>query len=147
MRTYTLTIQDRTFTIAVKEFSDKEAKLEVDGQVYTVRIDDIEGDARPRVARPVPKTVATTGVAQSGSPGAPPPAVGGAGSITAPIPAMVLAVMVKEGQEVSTGDPLLKIEAMKMETVVSAPSGGTVTSVLIKAGDSVTQGQQLMVIE
>jgi biotin carboxyl carrier protein len=145
MRTYTLTVQGRTLEVAVKEFTDKEARLEVDGEVYVVRIDNIEGGATPRVVRSVPRTLAST--APTTAPGRAQPIGGEAGSVKAPIPAMVLAVMVTEGQQVPAGAPLLKIEAMKMETVVSAPSSGTVTSVMIKAGDSVTQGQTLMVIE
>jgi glutaconyl-CoA/methylmalonyl-CoA decarboxylase subunit gamma len=130
------------------DFSQKEAKLEIDGKVVQVRIDDIAGDARPRIVRSVPKTVAPTGGSAPARPsGATPPVAAAAGSITAPIPAMILAVLVTEGQEVAAGHPLLKMEAMKMETVVSAPSAGTVSAILIKAGDSVTQGQQLMVIE
>jgi glutaconyl-CoA/methylmalonyl-CoA decarboxylase subunit gamma len=143
MRTYTLTVEGRTFTIEVTSFSRTEADVEVDGTPYKVLIDDIAGEARPRL-RTMPRTEKSPPAAKAGPPGAAVPA--GAGAVTAPIPGMILSVLVKEGQKVATGAPLLKMEAMKMETVVSAAVGGTVRSIAVEAGDSVTQGQEMMVI-
>lgn len=143
MRTYTLTIEGRTFKIAVKAFEQEEAKLDVDGTTYTVRIDDVVSDTGPR---PVSKKAPSPGGPKP-VPSAPAqPAAGGAGLVTAPIPGLVLQILLKEGQKVSSGDPLLKMEAMKMETVISAPSDGAVQAIVVKTGDSVTQGQQLMII-
>lgn len=146
MRTYTLTIEGRTFKVAVKAFTPEEAKLEVDGDAYTVRIDDIVSDAGPRPIRSVPRTATSPGGPKPRPSGPAPAAAGGAGGVTAPIPGLVLEVFVKEGQEVSGGEPVLKMEAMKMETVINAPSEGTVQSIAVHTGDTVTQGQQLMVI-
>lgn len=145
MRTYTLTIEGRTFTIAVKEFSQEKATLEVDGNTYTVRIDDVVSDTGPRL-RPAPKRKPAPSGPKRMSSGPAQPASGAPGSVTAPIPGLVLEIFVREGQEVSSGEPVLKMEAMKMETVVNAPSDGTVQSIAVNTGDSVTQGQQLMTI-
>lgn len=146
MRTYTLTVEGRSFKIAVKQFSPKEAKLEVNGDAYTVRIDDVVSDNGPRPGRTAPKAAPSPGRSQASTAAPPKATPAGAGSVTAPIPGLVLAVLVKEGQEVKSGQALLKMEAMKMETVVSAPSDGTVQSIAVASGDSVTQGQPLMVV-
>jgi biotin carboxyl carrier protein len=143
MRTYSLTIQGRSVTIAVREFSPKEATLEVDGETYKVRVDNVESDAKLRTVRALPKRSAA---ATAAAPVASKARAAGAGSVMAPIPAMILAVLVSEGQLVTTGQPLIKMEAMKMETVVSASAAGSVEAVLVKVGDAVTQGQELMVI-
>lgn len=146
MRSYTLTVDGRTFKIAVKQFTNAEATLEVDGKSYTVSIDSVESEGGPRPLRSIPRAAAPKAGPPASAAAPPKSAAGPAGTITAPIPGLVLAVLVKEGQQVSAGDPLVKMEAMKMETVVSATSDGTVESITVSAGDSVMQGQPLMTI-
>ena len=68
------------------------------------------------------------------------------GSLEAPMPGKVIAVSVTEGQTVAQGDPLVIVEAMKMETVVTAPSDGVVTHVLVEAGNQVDPGTPLVVV-
>jgi biotin carboxyl carrier protein len=63
------------------------------------------------------------------------------------MPGTVLAVHVSPGETVDPGQPLLVVEAMKMEHVISAPSAGTVTEVLVKPGDPVVLDQPLAVVE
>ncbi len=58
----------------------------------------------------------------------------------------IFKVHVKPGDSVSEGQPLLVVEAMKMETIVSAPQGGTVTNVYVSEGDSVAVGDALVAI-
>ncbi|MFW5972753.1 MAG: biotin/lipoyl-containing protein [Bacteroidota bacterium] len=145
MRTYTFSIQGRTFKIAVKEVSQTDATVEVDGETYSVRIDDISDSARTRPVRATPRAAAAKGAAKPVT--VPPAQAADAGSVTAPIPGLILSVLVREGEEVTAGTALVKMEAMKMETVVSASTAGTITSISVSAGDSVTQGQQLMAIE
>ena len=58
-------------------------------------------------------------------------------SLAAPMPGQVVAVLVEEGQTVRAGDPLLILEAMKMEHVIAAPYGGTVAAVHYRAGEPV----------
>ncbi|HET6916728.1 MAG TPA: biotin carboxylase N-terminal domain-containing protein [Acidimicrobiales bacterium] len=66
-----------------------------------------------------------------------------AGPIISPMPGTVLAVHVAEGATVAKGDPLVTIEAMKMEHVVAAPGAGTVSKVLVAAQQAVSLGQPL----
>jgi pyruvate carboxylase subunit B len=68
------------------------------------------------------------------------------GDVTTSMPGTVVEVLVNEGDEVKAGDPVLIIEAMKMENEVQAPVGGTVNQVNVKKGDSVNPDEALMEI-
>lgn len=69
------------------------------------------------------------------------------GHVTTSMPGNIVDVLVKEGDEVQAGDPVLIIEAMKMETEVKATTAGKVTGVFITKGDRVVPGEVLMEIE
>jgi len=60
------------------------------------------------------------------------------------MPGLVLSLKVAEGQAVSAGDPLLVLEAMKMENEIKAPFDAVVQSVHVSAGDAVQKGQLLI---
>jgi biotin carboxyl carrier protein len=64
--------------------------------------------------------------------------------LKAPMPGLVLQVMVQVGDEIKKGDNLLILEAMKMENILKAPADATVKSILIKAGDKVEKNQVLI---
>ncbi|MFF3334706.1 acetyl/propionyl/methylcrotonyl-CoA carboxylase subunit alpha [Streptomyces sp. NPDC002888] len=70
----------------------------------------------------------------------------GADSLTAPMPGTVTVVKVAVGDEVTAGQSLLVVEAMKMEHVVSAPHAGTVTELDVTPGTTVAMEQVLAVI-
>ena len=59
------------------------------------------------------------------------------GTVSANIPGKVVTVEVEEGQEVSEGQVILILEAMKMQTTLYASSDGTVDEILVEVGDSV----------
>jgi len=70
-----------------------------------------------------------------------------AGSLLAPMPGLVLRVLAEVGATVTAGQPLLVLEAMKMEQTVSAPADGVVAELRAKAGEQVSTGQILAVLE
>ncbi|MER6011823.1 acetyl/propionyl/methylcrotonyl-CoA carboxylase subunit alpha [Streptomyces bluensis] len=72
---------------------------------------------------------------------------GGVDSLTAPMPGTVTVVKVAVGDEVTAGQSLLVVEAMKMEHVISAPHAGTVTELDVTPGTTVAMDQVLAVIE
>lgn len=76
-------------------------------------------------------------------------AVGAAGSgeLTAPMQGTILKVLVAEGDRVAAGDPLVVLEAMKMETTIAAPKDGTVTMIGVGQGSTTGAGQVLVVVE
>jgi 3-methylcrotonyl-CoA carboxylase alpha subunit len=69
------------------------------------------------------------------------------GSLTAPMPGSVIDVLVGSGQKVEKGQPLMIIEAMKMEHTITAPSAGVVAQVLFARGEQVREGDQLLQFE
>lgn len=68
-------------------------------------------------------------------------------SIKAPMPGLILDISVKEGQEVNEDDPLLILEAMKMENVITSPRVGTIKSISASKGDAVEKNQLLIEFE
>ncbi|MCS6845466.1 MAG: biotin/lipoyl-binding protein [Caldilineales bacterium] len=68
------------------------------------------------------------------------------GRVKAPIPGLITRVMVSEGQEVVAGQPLLVLEAMKMENEILAPRSGVVQSLNATPGRGVNLGEVLVEI-
>ena len=65
----------------------------------------------------------------------------------APIPGKVVSLKVEVGDEVSPGQPLVVLEAMKMENELAAEQGGRVAAVHVAAGDTVDGGELLVELE
>ena len=67
--------------------------------------------------------------------------------INAPMPGLILDIHVKEGQEVKENDPLLILEAMKMENVITSPRDGIIKSLNMSKGDAIDKGHLLIEFE
>jgi biotin carboxyl carrier protein len=67
-------------------------------------------------------------------------------SLSAPMPGVVLKILVNVGDEVTKGAPLLILEAMKMEHQLTAPRDGTIASVNCKEGEMVQPGLDLVTL-
>jgi len=68
----------------------------------------------------------------------------GPATVRAPMPGLVVRVLVKAGQEVSAGTGIVVLEAMKMENELKAPAAGLVGAVRVAAGEPVEKGQVLV---
>ena len=68
-------------------------------------------------------------------------------SANSPMPGQVLRILVSEGQRVKAGDPLVALEAMKMEQTIKAAHQGVVKAILVKPGQMVAPGQMLVEIQ
>jgi oxaloacetate decarboxylase alpha subunit len=79
-------------------------------------------------------------------PAAPVPASGAGQKVAAVLAGNIFKVHVQPGDTVNEGQPLLVVEAMKMETTVSAPKGGTISDVFVREGDVVAVGDPLVAI-
>ncbi|MCS7035730.1 MAG: biotin/lipoyl-containing protein [Saprospiraceae bacterium] len=110
------------------DYAARRYLLRVDGQPYTVQIADF-------YTRLVRQLGMATGAGHKTN------------TIKAPMPGLVLQVMVQPGQAVQKGDPLLILEAMKMENVIKAANEGTVKEVPAHSGQAVEKGATLVVLE
>ncbi|AMQ17692.1 sodium-extruding oxaloacetate decarboxylase subunit alpha [Thermococcus peptonophilus] len=137
-------------------------KLYVDGVEFEVGIEGIDLSALrylPQIASagataPAPQKSSASSVPASPSPVSTPapapaapastPVPAGEGVVTAPMPGKILRVLVKEGEQVKTGQGLLILEAMKMENEIPAPKDGVVKKILVKEGDTVNTGDPLI---
>lgn len=72
---------------------------------------------------------------------------GGSGNIAVPMQGTVISVLVSVGDEVEAGQPMLVLEAMKMENNINADKAGTVTEIRVSEGDSVGSGDIVAIIE
>jgi len=104
----------------------------VEGVSYTVAVSD-GGD------------VTAIAGAATGAPSATVAATGGE-PVTAPLAGTVVKMLVQPGQQVSEGESIVILEAMKMETSVSAPKAGQIVEIRAKSGDSVTVGDVLLTL-
>jgi acetyl-CoA/propionyl-CoA carboxylase biotin carboxyl carrier protein len=109
--------------------ADGVVHVDVDGRSVAFRVappPDVDGAARAAAAH------------ASGGPAA---------DVVAPMPGAVLAVHVRVGDEVAVGDPIVTLEAMKMEHVVAAQGSGRVMELSVRVGDQVVRGASLATIE
>lgn len=111
------------------------------GAVYDVRVN----------GRPFTVEVSESGAATRIEPAQPaaeprPSASGGGQAVAAPLAGTIFKLLVTAGDSVRAGQPVLVLEAMKMETEVSAPRAGTVNGIRVKAGDAVSVGDELLTI-
>ena len=146
MNQHVLRIAGREYKAEVRELTPERAVVVVDGKEYAV---DLVRLGRRRVTADTVKAI-TGSVAPVGPPSAAPaaprpaPSARGEGGITAPMPGLVLAIKVKEGDTVQAGQALLVMEAMKMENAITASHSGTVSRLYVREGDSISEGDLLV---
>jgi biotin carboxyl carrier protein len=131
-------------------------RITVDGTPYEVTVEELEtNSAAPAAAAPsAPRPEMTTPVIAHAATGHPPPAASSAapavaaqpGDVASPLAGTVVKVEVAVGDKVTQGQPVLVLEAMKMNTSVTAPRDGSVSAIAVTAGTSVGEGQVLMTI-
>ncbi|MCE8432360.1 biotin/lipoyl-containing protein, partial [Rhodovulum sulfidophilum] len=68
------------------------------------------------------------------------------GAVLSPLAGTTVSVAVAVGQSVAAGEPLMVLEAMKMNTDIRAPQAGTVTAINVAPGATVTEGQVLLIL-
>ena len=118
----------------------KNYTITVNGTVYEVSVEEGgAGSAPVRAAAPKAAPKAAPAAA------APKAAAGAAGSVevTASVPGKVFKIEANTGATVKAGDPIVILEAMKMEIPEEAPEDGTVASINVAVGDAVESGDVL----
>lgn len=106
--------------------------VEVDGEIFAVRILSVDGGEVGAVASAGERKIPRTAIK---------------GGVTSNIQGMVLKIETRIGAEVKKGDTLVVLEAMKMENPIVSPADGKVTSIFVDVGDAVQNGDVLLVIE
>lgn len=138
-------IDEKVFDVEVGDLSTNPVTTVVDGEVIKVWLD--AGDAPAHAPAPVVKATPYAPV-QAAAPAPRPSSPGVTGDkskqVVAPIPGTILAVSVKEGQEVTFGQELATLEAMKMKSAIRANRAGKIAAIRVAAGDKVSQNQALM---
>ena len=121
----------------------KNYTITVNGTVYEVSVEEGGAGSAP-VRAAAPKAAPKAAPAPAAAPAAAAPAAS-AGSIevTASVPGKVFKVEASAGQAVKAGDPIVILEAMKMEIPVVAPEDGTVAGINVSVGDAVESGDVL----
>lgn len=129
-------------------------KITIDGKMYDVDVDVAEEEpvasggpkygSRPTTAvRSAPPPPPMPGAAAPGAA----PAADESKVCRAPVAGVVVKVNTHEGQQIQVNDPILVLEAMKMETNITSPVAGKVKTVNAAVGDPVQPGQILVEFE
>jgi biotin carboxyl carrier protein len=127
---YSLILDGRSYVAQVTKI-DKESKtvsIQIDQQTYEVAIEE-----------PIDQLLAAMGIKDSLS--------RKVNDLKAPMPGLVLKVLVTPGQAIKKGDPVLILEAMKMENVFKATADATVKEVLVTERTAVEKGEVLVILE
>lgn len=134
-------------------------KISVDGTQYLVEMEEVgaptptPADAAPAASAapapaPAPAAAPAPAPAPAPEPAPAPAAAGAAGSFaqTAPMPGTILDIHVKVGDVVTANQPVMILEAMKMENEVVAEQAGTIASINVEKGAMVNPGDTLFTL-
>lgn len=123
----------------------KKLRITLNEKIYDVLVEVIQDDESHYPGAGLPP-VAAAGPAPVASPVIPRRPVGQAGGnfVLAPIVGTVTRILVEPGAQVKENQPLIILDAMKMDTYINAPRAGVVQSIECKTGDSVQVGQKLV---
>ncbi len=131
-------------------------KISIDGTQYLVEMEEVgapqptPADAVPAPAAPAPAPAPAPAAAPAPAPEPAPapaaPAVAGSFAQTAPMPGTILDIHVKVGDTVAANQPVMVLEAMKMENEVVAEQAGTIASINVEKGAMVNPGDTLFTL-
>jgi len=126
-------------------------KIAIDGKEYLVEMEEIGGVQQP-VQAPVaaapaaPAPAAAPAEQAAPAPAAAPVSAASGDAMTAPMPGTILRLLVNIGDEVKENQPLMILEAMKMENEVVANHAGKVAGIHVNQGQVVNAGDALITI-
>lgn len=129
-------VEGQTFEVEVGDLNDRPVIVTVDGDSFEVWPD--EGNFQSLPVNPVPLPSAPLVSEESG------PAVDRTKNVLAPIPGIILSVVVKEGDVVVPGQDLFILEAMKMKNQIRANRSGKVAKIFVSPGQQVSHSQALL---
>lgn len=114
----------------------KKYEIEIDGQVYHVKVRELPDDAVMTVQPKADsgRSTADDAIETEGK------------TMLAPMAGTILRILVKEGQKVKKGENLIVLEAMKMENEIVADEDGLIRRIWVKENDSVESDQPLLIL-
>jgi biotin carboxyl carrier protein len=127
---YHLIIKDKSYTVEIvtADYKTREFKIRVNNNIYSLKARDKYDDLLREMGFDIKNSLK-------------------ADAIRAPMPGLVLEVKVADGQKINMGDPLLVLEAMKMENILKATAEGIVKKVVVAKGDKVEKNDLLIELD
>ena len=141
MQRYQVTVNGRERSVELLEFEGQRLVFDVDGKKFDIEV-SVSAESFQRAVS-APTAVSQPAPTRKSSM----TKIASAGEVLAPMPGVVTKVIAKVGDRVNVGQPILLLEAMKMENSVGAPVAGVVSAVLVNAGSEVSSGAVLARIE
>ena len=138
MKKYRMKINGEKYEARIKKYKSDQVIVEVNGIDYEIELE--RDNLRKTEMVRSKKTQLALNVVKTPSK----PVVASAGSVLAPIPGLVLRLLVEEGDSVNAGDPVLILEAMKMESEIASTATGIINKINAKEGASVQEGEVLI---
>lgn len=120
----------------------KKYKINVNGKIYEIEVEEVTGETieeKPQTQNKTFPKLVENAPSNSQTPSS-------GENVNAPMPGTIVAIKVKEGQSVKTGELLVILEAMKMENEILAPKDGKVESIKVSQGANVALGDALITI-
>ena len=129
-------------------------RIKINEKEYMVEMEEIGAPVVPVAApamAPAPAAAPAAPVPAAApvapAPAAAPPVSGNGTTMEAPMPGKVLKVLVKAGEQVKENQPIIVLEAMKMENEIVAPKDGVVSAVYVNEGAAIDVGQPIATVE
>ncbi|MDX9791845.1 MAG: acetyl-CoA carboxylase biotin carboxyl carrier protein subunit [Candidatus Kapaibacterium sp.] len=126
---FSFLVNQKIYQIGLEFTDDSKLEISLDGLTYSIESTD-------EMKKVLGRYIANSGNATKSS----------AGIIKAPMPGLVVKILVKEGMQVLEDDKLVVIEAMKMENTLKSTTSGIVKSICISEGQAVEKGALLIEI-
>jgi len=153
MNKYQYKVKGVDYEVEIAEVEGNIAKVNVNGIPFEIELQKPINAAKhptmntPKVQPPQPAPARPVApVAAQSQPAQPAVAAGAGTPLKAPLPGTITEIKVQVGQQVSVGDTVLVLEAMKMQNNIEAETAGQVTSIVVKQGDTVMEGAVLLTI-
>ena len=137
-------VGERWYTVHVGDLSHSPVEVTVEGETFSVEVEGlpprpparVRGERRrpPQIAPP-PRHSRATRASPSDN------------TVRSPMPGRVISIMVRPGDQVSAGDEMCVVEAMKMEQSIRAPRAGVIKAIHVQPLDSVSAGDPLIELE
>jgi len=142
MKKYKLTINKKEYNTRIVDYKANKAIVKVNGHNYEVKITN-EEKSITRIVRSKKESPNLDVLSSKEKK----PVTESPGTVVSPIPGLVLAIKVNIGDKVTTGDTIIVLEAMKMESDIASTASGTVKKIHVKEQQSIQENDPIIEVE